>query len=115
MFNDQMNGTIENLVSLIKNSGEYQAFIKVREEVKKNPEKSGQIDAFRKRNYEMNRSTAEVDWLEEMENIEREYAEFRKDPLVRDFLAAELALCRMIQEISCGIFGALDFDVDFLS
>ncbi len=114
MFDYQIEKSIQELVGQIKGSREYQEYQKINEEVKKNPELKSQIDLFRKRNFEMTVNQSERDWLAEMENFEREYAEFRKNQLVSDFLAKELALCRLLQKVNYGVFGNLDFEVDFL-
>ena len=46
--------------------------------------------------------------------MERDLAKFRENPIVDEFLTAELALCRMVQNINWKLIGALDFDVDFI-
>ena len=45
-----------------------------------------------------------------MEAFEREYEKFREDPLVEEFLDAELAFCRMMQEIDVKLAEAVDFE-----
>lgn len=114
MFDHQIEESIRNLAEQIKSSEEYHDYQKINEEVKKEPELKEQIDFFRKRNYEMINSQTEEDWLSKSEKFEQEYADFRKTPLVDQFLASELALCRLLQRVSYGIFGSLDFDVSFL-
>ena len=49
--------------------------------------------------------------FDEIDRFEKEYEEFRKNPIVSDFLAAELAFCRMYQEITEKI--SVDFAEDF--
>ena len=44
--------------------------------------------------------------------FEREYSEFRANPLVNDFLEAELALCRMMQGLYISITEAINFDME---
>ena len=48
--------------------------------------------------------------LDKMEAFEREYEKFREDPLVEEFLDAELAFCRMMQEIDVKLAEAVDFE-----
>lgn len=45
-----------------------------------------------------------------MDAFEREYEKFRDNPIVDDFLRAELALCRMIQEINIFITDEIGFE-----
>ena len=37
--------------------------------------------------------------IDELDRFQQEYESFRDIPMVRDFLAAELAYCRTLQEI----------------
>ena len=41
-----------------------------------------------------------------------EHAQFRKDPLVNEYLNSELAVCRMLQKVAAGLTEALDLDLD---
>ena len=72
-----------------------------------------QIDEFRYRNYKLQNETEADRLFDETDCFEREYEEFRKNPIVSDFLAAELAFCRMYQEIQSvlGEAFAKDFDL----
>ena len=45
-----------------------------------------------------------------MDAFEKEYEKFRENPIVDDFLRAELAFCRLIQEINVMITEELDFE-----
>ena len=45
-----------------------------------------------------------------IEAFEKEYRDFRENPLVNDFLAAELAFCRMLQNNNARITDAIDFE-----
>ena len=45
-----------------------------------------------------------------MEDLQREYESIRENPLVEDFLAAELAFCRMMQELNHKVADALNFE-----
>ena len=51
-----------------------------------------------------------IDETQPLLDFEKEYENFRQQPLVADFLAAELALCRMMQDIFGDITEALDFE-----
>ena len=48
--------------------------------------------------------------FEKIEAFEREYEDFREQPMVADFLAAELAFCRMMQRNNDEIMEAIDFE-----
>ena len=79
------------------------------ERLKRNPELYEKVNEFRKRNYEI-QNTSQVDELfDKMDAFEKEYEKFRENPVVDDFLRAELAFCRLMQEIYTYITGELDF------
>ena len=72
------------------------------------PDLKAKIDDYRVRNFELQMS--EDNALDKIDQFEREYANFRENPLVSDFLAAELAFCRMIQDINTQIAEAMHFE-----
>lgn len=68
------------------------------------------IDEYRVRNFELQNSVQTEDLLDKLDDFEREYEKFREDPLVEEFLDAELAFCRMMQEIDVKLAEAMDFE-----
>ena len=103
-----IDNTVDFLISAIKESEVYNKYVQQLSEVKKNPELKKQIDEFRSRNFALQNS--EDIALDKMEAFEQEYANFREIPLVSEFLAAELAFCRMMQEINLRITDAMQFE-----
>lgn len=103
-----MEEAVAAFVCAIKESEEYQAYVREKVKVKQFPELKAQIDEFRRRNYVM--QTREDTAFEEIEQFEKEYANFREQPLVSDFLAAELAFCRLMQQINISVTDSLDFE-----
>lgn len=78
--------------------------------LKENPERFRQVNEFRRKNYEIQRTTQVDELFDKMNAFEKEYEKFREDPLVDDFLRAELAFCRMMQEVDIYITEELDFE-----
>ncbi|MCQ2538857.1 MAG: YlbF family regulator [Acetatifactor sp.] len=95
------------LLSAIKSSEEYLSYRDVLEKVLQDPALKAQIDEFRRRNF-MLQTSQDIDF-EKLDRFEKEYEYFRQNPLVSDFLAAEVDLCRMIQDITMRITGEIDF------
>lgn len=104
---NNIDSAIEQLVTAILESDVYKEYDELRNEVNRNPELKVQIDEFRHKNYELQNSENDFD---KIDAFEKEYSQFREIPLVSDFLAAELAFCRMMQEINIKITNELDFD-----
>ncbi|MBQ7777031.1 MAG: YlbF family regulator [Lachnospiraceae bacterium] len=103
-----MKQALQAYIDKILESEEYREYAKQRDKVKQYPELKAQIDEFRTRNYEMQTGRDMV--FEKIEAFEREYEDFREQPLVDDFLRAELAFCRMMQEHNSAIMEAIDFE-----
>jgi cell fate (sporulation/competence/biofilm development) regulator YlbF (YheA/YmcA/DUF963 family) len=103
-----MEQSLQAYIDKLLKSEEYLKYVEQKERVKQYPDLKKQIDEFRRRNFEMQNSGDMV--FEKIEAFEREYADFRDNPLVADFLEAELAFCRMMQELNHKVADALDFD-----
>lgn len=94
----------------IKESDVYKDYDYQKEKIKKQPELFQKVCEFRQRNFELQNMEDHGDLYDKIEAFEREYETFRENPLVEEFLAAELAFCRMIQEINMILTTDLDFE-----
>lgn len=109
MLENHVEASAAKFVRTIKESDTYKEYYNQLERIKSNPELFQKVNEFRQRNYEI-QNTSQVDELfEKMYAFEREYEKFRDNPIVDDFLKAELAFCRLMQEVSMFITGELDF------
>ena len=102
------NSALDAYIQEILHSSEYREYAAVLEKVKLYPDLKAQIDEFRTKNFEMQRRG--IDAFEKLDELEREYEEFRDIPLVSEFLQAELAFCRMMQENNNVIMNAIRFE-----
>ncbi len=103
-----IDSTVHCYVEAIKSSEEYQDYAREKDKVKRYPELKAQIDAYRMLNFQMQQSGETG--FEVIERFENEYSEFRENPLVADFLAAELAFCRLMQDLSLRVTTELEFE-----
>lgn len=55
----------------------------------------------------------DVDLFTETDRLEREFAPLRAEPYVNEYLAAELAVCRMVQHINYRLMEEIEFDLGF--
>lgn len=99
---------LDRLVGAILDSAEYREYDKQRNHVKQYPELKAQIDEYRKKNFELQNGEENV--FEKLSQLEREYAGLRENPVASDFLAAELAFCRLMQDINLRLTEALHFE-----
>jgi len=79
---------------------------------KEHPDLKSQIDDYRRRNFQFQNETDSDRLFDEVDVFEREYESFRRNPIVSDFLAAELAFCRQFQEIQEMVAEAFASDFD---
>lgn len=109
----QIKEALDGLVQAIGSSEEFIRYQKIREKVHGFPELEQKITEFRKKNYLLQNSQGTVDLFEETDRMEQEYKEFRKNPLVAEYLAAENDICTIIQQINWTLIEELDFEVGF--
>lgn len=106
----KLEKALEQLIAEIKDTDIYKEYKLQRDIIIKHPALMEKIDEFRQRNYEIQNSEDQDDVFEAMDKFEKEYEQFREDPLVNDFLEAEVSICRMIQGIGLKITEAIDFE-----
>ncbi len=94
----------------IMTSDTYKEYLYQREKIKKQPGLYDKVNEFRQRNFDLQNEADSDDILERMEAFEQEYEKFREDPFVDSFLQAELAFCRMMQEINVLLAEEIDFE-----
>ena len=105
---NRLESATEEYIAAILSSEEYVTYRQELEKVKQYPELKAQIDDFRKRNFEFQQSTDSN--FSKLDSFEREYETFRENPMVSDFLAAELAFCRLMQRLNTRITAELRFE-----
>lgn len=105
---ENVNQAVEQMVQAIHNTDAYLEYQKQLARVKEQPELKRQIDEFRTRNFEL--QTSKDTNFDKLDQFTRENEAFRENPLVSDFLAAELAFCRMMQGIGLYVTDQMHFE-----
>ena len=105
---ENVNQAVEQMVQAIRNTDAYLVYQKQLARVKEQSELKRQIDEFRTRNFEL--QTSKATNFDKLDQFTRENEAFRENPLVSDFLAAELAFCRMMQEIGLYVTDQMHFE-----
>lgn len=95
----------------IMTSRTYKEYLFQREKIKKQPGLYAKVNEYRQRNFDLQNEADSDDIFERMEAFEKEYEKFRENPFVDDFLQAELAFCRMMQEVYVLLADAIDFEL----
>ncbi len=97
---DRIKETETALLDAIRESSIYLRFEKSKEQINAYPEKRAVMDAFRKRNFHL-QSSGQADLPEYADGLAAEKKRLVQDPVIREYLQAELAYCRMLQKL-CG-------------
>jgi cell fate (sporulation/competence/biofilm development) regulator YlbF (YheA/YmcA/DUF963 family) len=105
---NDIDSSIEQLVAAILESDVYKEYDEIRNQVNQFPELKKKINEFRRRNYDLQQNGNSD--FDKIDAFEREYSQFRENPLVSDYLAAELSFCRMMQDINLKITNELNFE-----
>lgn len=83
----RMDEAMQELVEAVKFSEEYIRYQDIKNRVHNQPQLEEQIHAFRQKNYLLQNSDGNVDLYDATDKMEQEYREFRKNPLVAEYLA----------------------------
>lgn len=110
MLDHQMQVASEKFVKAIKETEIYKKYYFQLGKIKKSPELYEKVNEFRQRNYEIQNTNQGDELFHKMDAFEREYEKFRENPIVDDFLRAELAFCRLMQEVNIYVTEELDFE-----
>ena len=95
---DAVNRNIHLLLNSIQKSDVYRTYKKQEAILEKNPELVSRVQHFRSDNFRL-QNEERGNLLQDAEQLARESAELRRNPEVNAYLDAELALCRMMQQI----------------
>lgn len=96
------------LIEAILHSEEYTLYIQEQDHLKQLPQVKERVDEFRRRNFEL--QTSGNFSFDKADQLEREFSDVLERPEVNAFLEAELAFCRMMQEMNNTIADAIAFE-----
>lgn len=111
MSDIQIEEATKKFAAYIQESDTYKEYFYQREKIKKQPELYEKVNEYRQKNFELQNESDSDDLFDRMEAFEQEYAKFRENPMVEDFLRAELAFCRMMQNINVWLTAEIDFEL----
>lgn len=98
----------------IKNSEEYLRYQETMKRVKEHPDLYQAMNAFRKRNYELQGYEDGINRYQEIHNLALEYEKVLRNPIVNEFLVAEQIFSRTMAEMYEVIAKDLEMDYDYM-
>lgn len=99
-----------SLIHTIKSTSIYAEYRSSLEELQRYPEWKALADEFRKKNYLAYHSLKDHISFADFDSLEERRMEMEKYPQIDRYLKAEVALCRVLQEVQSRIVAAMDFD-----
>ena len=98
------------LIEAVRHSETYKQYDRKRIALNSDPELKKRVDAYRTENYRLQTMPDDGTLEERIEAFAQANIELSEEPRVREFLDAELALCRMLQEIVDRVVSGIDFE-----
>ncbi len=102
--------SLEGMIEVIKESEEFHRYRDSREKVREYPKKEKRLMEFRKKNYLLQNSDRSIDLFAESDRLMNEYQDLYQDPVVREFMDAEVAVCKIVQTVTRKLITSLEFD-----
>lgn len=103
------------LKQAVLESNEYREYKRLETEISRDADLKRSVDEFRRQNFEIQYNDEIQDIEQSVSQLEARFTDIRNQGLVKNYLAAEICLCRLVQDICVSVVDVLDFDVDFLS
>ena len=110
MNNEQIRTAAKDYAEKIRQTDVYRTYCREKDRLKADPELFAKVNEYRRNTYDLQNNTDSDQLFDRMDAYEKEYESFRENPLVENFLQAELAFCRMIQELNVLVLDHLDFE-----
>ena len=104
--------SLKVFIEEVKKSSVYTEYLIQRDRLRKYPELKKQVDEYRQKNFELQTQSWPDQLFDEIDRFQKEYETFRENPVVHDFLSAELALCRMMQNINYEVVKVVSLDFE---
>ena len=98
------------LINTIKGTSIYTEYQSALEDLQRYPELKARADAFRAENYLAYHALKEPISFADFDSLEDKRTELIKYPQIDRYLQAEVALCRVLQEVQNRLVAAISFD-----
>ncbi len=115
MDRDYIENT-KDFVKSIKQEKVYKDYKNYKSIISKNPKLKDKLDEYMKNRFNLQADIAYGTYnsYENLLNLQRQYDDFLDEPLIQNYLKAELGLSKMLDDIFGIISENIDFDLSFL-
>lgn len=109
----EIRKAMEEFLHALEESSAYKDYKYQKERVKRVPGLVDRINDFRAKRFQFQNYQGE-DLFEKVDEFEQRYETFQEEPMVREYLAAELEICRLVQEVNNAIVELVDIDMEIM-
>ena len=106
----EIKTNIDRMVDMIKDCAEFRRYRDISSKVQEYPEKKKRLFEFRRKNYLLQNSEEQIDLFSESDRLMKEYQDVYNDPMLREFLEAEVKVCRIVQQVNEELIRCLEFE-----
>ena len=107
----EMKKALQQFLDELQESAAFKDYKYQQKRIKKIPGMIQRINEYRAKRFEFQKYTGE-DLFEKIDEFQRDFQQFKEEPLVREYLQAELEICRLVQEINSAIDELVDIDME---
>lgn len=101
---------LADFISALGASEEVIRYKRACEELRAFPELEKRVHEFRQKNYLLQNTKENKDLFVEIDRLEKEYSDLYSGPVTAEFLAAELAICRIVQQVNLEMINCIEFE-----
>lgn len=106
----EVQAVIREFVSKMKESDEFCLYRETAAELALYPIWKSRVQELRKKNYQLQNSGETPDLYVALERLQEEYKDIYSNAVTANFLNAEVAVCRIIQQLNEELIDSLDFE-----
>lgn len=114
LFESNTEKIAKELAGALAQSEEYLAYKETMARLKERPDLYTMVNEFRRRHFAIQNGSMDRISYDEYNSFAAESRRLREEPLINEFLDAEVSLGRLVQRLKKIIISGIDFECDFL-
>lgn len=107
---DGFDKITDNYIKELKKTKTYKQYKDKLAALKKDEEMWGKVQEYRNKRMELQNNSSPAELYDKEDWFERDYAYIYENKQAREFLEAEVALCRLVQDICYNLTASLEFE-----
>lgn len=110
----ELESKARELAEILVNSNEYKKYIEAKKKLEENSELLGNVNEYRKRKFYI-QNNPDDNMQNALAQLRNEYDYLLNNPVVREFIDGELAVCKNVRTVTNILVDSIDIDMNFLN